>query len=52
MASAEEKAEQARVKVAEEQAQADRQRELSRRQAREEAAKSSDNLIVHGPASD
>ena len=47
---AREDAEEARRKSAEAQAQADRDRELARRQARVEQLQQDVNVIVHGPA--
>ena len=46
----EEKVEEARRKAVEAQAKADRERELERRKARDEAAKKDANIIVHPPA--
>ena len=45
----EERAETARREAAEAQAKADRDRELSRREARETASAQAENVIVHGP---
>ena len=44
--------EEARRKAVEAQAQADRDRELARRAAREDQAKRDESVIQHGPASE
>ena len=49
MATPEEKAEEARRQHAEQQAAADRERELARRKAREDTAAEQPSVIVHSP---